>query len=64
MNASQHAPAAGPERRSPGQVARDILLFFAAPFITVAYLPLFPFIGLYMLTRRGEHLWHRYPTAD
>lgn len=64
MSVSQHPPAAGPGHRTAGQVARDIVLFFAAPFITILYLPLFPFIGLFMLTRKGERLWHRYPTAD
>ncbi|HEY1932647.1 MAG TPA: hypothetical protein VGG99_11585 [Acetobacteraceae bacterium] len=53
-----------PERRTPGQVVKDIILFFAAPFITFAYLSLFPFIGLAMLTRRGERAWHRWKRAD
>jgi len=36
-------------RRTVGQVLKDIALFFAAPFITMAYMPLFPFIGFSML---------------
>jgi hypothetical protein len=43
-----------PANRSITQVLKDIALFFAAPMVTLAYLPLFPFIGLRMLrqTRR------------
>ncbi len=48
-------PVAGePEPRSPVQVVKDIALFFAAPFITIAYLVLFPFIGLRLLIRTGQ----------
>ncbi len=42
-------------RRSPGQVVKDIVLFFAAPFITLAYLPLFPFLGMAMMSRAWRH---------
>jgi hypothetical protein len=52
------------ERRTAGQVVKDIALFFAAPFITIAYLVLFPFIGVAMLTRKGERAWHRWKRAD
>jgi DNA-binding NtrC family response regulator len=37
--------------RSRAQVAKDIALFFASPFITLAYLGLFPFIGLALLAQ-------------
>ncbi len=55
----EHAPAppAVPDtagtgsRRSAAQVARDIVLFFAGPFITMAYLALFPFIALSMVRK-------------
>ncbi|HTB45923.1 MAG TPA: hypothetical protein VK741_20045 [Acetobacteraceae bacterium] len=55
----EHAPAppAVPEaadtgsRRSAAQVVRDIVLFFAGPFITIAYLALFPFIAVSMLRK-------------
>ena len=43
------APAAAPPRS-----LRDIVLFFAGPFMTIAYIALFPFIGLTMSMRRTE----------
>jgi hypothetical protein len=36
-------------RRSPARVLKDIGLFFASPFVTLAYLALFPFIGMKLL---------------
>jgi hypothetical protein len=39
--------------RTAGQVAKDVVLFFAAPFISIAYVALFPFIGLMLLVRTG-----------
>jgi hypothetical protein len=42
--------------RDVAQVLKDIALFFAAPFVTMAYVALFPFIGLVML---GQALRHR-----
>jgi hypothetical protein len=49
-------PAAGDQhhRRTPAEVLKDIGLFFAAPFITIAYLPLFPFVGLSMLLKARD----------
>jgi hypothetical protein len=41
--------------RTTLQVLKDIGLFFAAPFITMAYMPLFPFIGLSLLRKE----WRR-----
>jgi hypothetical protein len=43
-----HATERGP-RRSITQVAKDIVLFFAAPAITMAYLAMFPFIAVWLL---------------
>jgi hypothetical protein len=40
--------------RTAGQVLKDIGLFFAAPFITMAYMPLFPFIGLSLLRKEWQ----------
>lgn len=37
--------------RTVQQYLKDVGLFFAAPFITLAYLLLFPFIGLHLLLR-------------
>jgi CheY-like chemotaxis protein len=36
-------------------VAKNIALFFAAPFIGLAYIIAFPFIGFYMLMKWGLH---------
>jgi len=41
--------------RRPIQIARDIALFFAAPFVTLAYLALFPFIAMILLRRARRH---------
>lgn len=58
MNAlgqSTPVPSGPPQSAQPGQhrtiaqIVKDIALFFAAPFITLAYLALFPFIGLMTL---------------
>jgi hypothetical protein len=46
--------AAGPPR-SVVQIAKDIGLFAAAPFVTLAYISLFPFIGLVMLAQAWRH---------
>jgi hypothetical protein len=40
-----------PQKRSFGVFLKDVLLFLVAPFITIAYLALFPFIGLAELVR-------------
>jgi len=50
--ASQPAPggAAG-SRRTAGQVVRDIVLFFVAPYVTMAYLAMFPFVAMKMLAQ-------------
>ena len=40
--------------RTVHQFLKDVGLFFAAPFITLAYLLLFPFIGLRLLLRSGR----------
>jgi hypothetical protein len=47
-------PAGLPPRRTAGRIAKDIILFFAGPLITVAYLALFPFIGLRMLIQGNK----------
>ena len=63
-DARQAAANGAPARRTVGQVAKDILLFFAAPFITMAYLPMFPFIGLAMLFRKGGRAWQEWHATD
>jgi hypothetical protein len=55
---AQATTEADDPRRSISQVAKDIGLFFAAPFVTLAYVTLFPFIGMAMLAqawRRRKH---------
>jgi hypothetical protein len=51
-------PDTAPVHRTPGQVLKDIVLLFAAPFITLAYIPLFVFIGLSMLIKKDSPAWH------
>jgi hypothetical protein len=46
--------AAGPHR-TPAQIAKDIGLFAAAPFVTLAYVSLFPFIAMAMLVQAWRH---------
>ena len=45
------------------QVAKDIFLFFAAPFITLAYIALMPSIALAMLARMGGQGGHHRKTT-
>jgi len=40
----------------PESVARNLALFFAAPFIGLAYVLVFPFVGLYAIARYGMRL--------
>jgi DNA-binding NtrC family response regulator len=40
----------------PVSVARNVALFFAAPFIGLAYIVAFPFVGFYMIARYGMRL--------
>jgi hypothetical protein len=47
MNVAQAKPA----KRNFGQFLRDVGLFLAAPFISLVYMAMFPFIGLVMLVR-------------
>ena len=45
--------AAAPQAAKRESVARNIALFFAAPFIGLAYIVAFPFIGAWMAARYG-----------
>jgi len=40
-------------------VTRNVVLFFAAPFIALAYIGLFPFIGMALLARTAAEAWRR-----
>jgi CheY-like chemotaxis protein len=46
-------PAAVAEEAPKVSVARNVALFFAAPFIGLAYMIAFPFVGFAMLVRWG-----------
>lgn len=50
--AATTSPTAAPRE----SVARNIALFFAAPFIGLAYIVAFPFVGAYMIVRTGLRL--------
>ncbi len=50
MNAAQAKPA----RRSVGEFVKDVVLFLAAPFISLVYMAMFPFIGLVLLMRARQ----------
>jgi hypothetical protein len=55
-NATGEAATGTADRhRTKGQVAKDIGLFFAAPFVTLACVSLFPFIGIAMLAQAWRH---------
>src|SRR5271165_4791958 len=42
---------------------KNIVLFFAAPFVALAYIALFPIIGLAMLARIGGQAWRQRKVA-
>jgi hypothetical protein len=42
---------AKPARRTFGEFVKDVVLFLAAPFVSLTYVGLFPFIGIAMLAR-------------
>ena len=48
-------PGAAGTHRTVAQVAKDIGLFAAAPFVTLAYVSLFPFIGMVLLAKAWRH---------
>lgn len=50
------AVAAAVAAEAPESVARNVALFFAAPFIGLAYILAFPFVGVYMIARCGVRL--------
>ena len=57
--AATAAPATArrrPRPQAPESVARNLALFFAAPFIGLAYILAFPFVGFYVIARYGVRL--------
>jgi len=51
-------PAAAAEReRTAATVAKNIGLFFAAPFIALGYVIAVPFVGFYMFAKLGREAW-------
>ena len=62
----QRKPAAEGEAsigRSVARFVRNIVLFFAAPFVALAYIALFPIIGLAMLAWTGGQAWRQRKVA-
>jgi hypothetical protein len=51
----QSAGGATGRRRTKARIAKDIGLFLAAPFVTLAYVSLFPFIGMALLFQAWRH---------
>lgn len=51
--AAATAIEAAPQRASAGRTLKDLGLFFAAPFIGLAYAIALPFAGLWLLARYG-----------
>ncbi len=47
------------ETRSIGTFLKNITLFFAAPFIALAYIALFPLIGFVLLARTAGQAWSK-----
>lgn len=45
------------ESRSVGQFVKNLALFFAAPFIALAYVALFPLVGMVLLARTAAQAW-------
>lgn len=41
-------------RRSPGEIVKDVALFFASPFIAIAYGMALPFVGFYQFTKMSH----------
>jgi hypothetical protein len=37
--------------RTPARIAKDIGLFFVAPYVTLAYLAMFPYLGMKLLAQ-------------
>ena len=61
--AAMLAPAALIEERAAGGAGvfvKNLAMFFASPFVALAYVALFPFVGLAMLIWTGAKAWrHR-----
>jgi len=53
-----------PAKRSFGVFLKDVVLFLAAPFIGLAYIVLFPFIGLGMLAWMAAKAWRKQAAAS
>ena len=50
--------------RKTGHFAKNVGLFFAAPFVALAYIIALPFVGFYMFTKLGYKAWtKRHPSA-
>ena len=50
---AEPAPAVAPAAEARESVAKNVALFFAAPFIGLAYVLAFPFVGVYAIAKYG-----------
>lgn len=58
------APDKHPKGRSVAMILKDIGMFLAAPFIGLAFIALFPIIGLAMLVWTGGQAWRQRATSE
>jgi CheY-like chemotaxis protein len=50
--------------RKTGHFAKNVGLFFAAPFVALAYIIALPFVGFYMFAKLGYQAWtKKHPSA-
>lgn len=47
----QSAGGAASAARTPARIAKDIGLFLVAPYVTLAYLAMFPYLGMKLLAQ-------------
>lgn len=55
--APEQAEEAAAEGRSVGQFIKNLALFFASPFIALAYVALLPLVGAVLLARTAAQAW-------
>ena len=58
------APDVQPKSRSFAMVLKDVGMFLASPFIGLAFIALFPLIGLAMLVWTGGRAWRQRATSE
>jgi len=58
------APDKHPQGRSAAMILKDIGMFLSAPFIGLAFIALFPLIGLAMLAWTGGQAWRQRAASE